>query len=163
MNNETEVIEGEVVEEVKSLTDRQKFAANLRSLADFMEREEGVPLPNLTVKVDLYNLTPEQVPAIAKAFGSAKKEYLGDSFFVLKKNFGELVAIEANWNREKVCTRVVVGQKTVARQVPVAYELKNETVDVVEWRCTDPVLAPRRVAGAFPDGQPVIVVSEEAS
>ena len=154
MSDETQVIEGELVEEVKTLTERQKFAANLRAMADFMEQEEGVPLPSLTVKVDLYNLTPEQVPAIAKAFGSAKKEYLGDSFFVLKKHFGELVAIEANWSREKVCTRVVVGQKTVAKQVPVAYELRNETVDVVEWRCTDPVLAPRKVTAALPDGQP---------
>ena len=154
MREEMEVIEGEVVEESKPLTPRQQFAADLHAMADFMEQNEGVPLPNLMVKVDLYNLAPDQVPAIAKAFGSAKKEYIGDSFFVLKREFWKLVSIEANWTREQVCTKVVVGQKTVARQVPVAYELKNVTEDVIEWRCSDPILAPRKVTAALPNGQP---------
>ena len=154
MNNEMEVIEGEVMEEVKPLTERQKFAADLRVMADFIEQHEEIPLPNLPCKIDLYNLTPEQAPIIAKAFGSAKKEYLGDSFFVLKKFFSDLVSIEATWNREKVCTKVVVGKKTVARQVPIAYELKNVEEEIIEWRCTDPVLTPKVVTTALPDGQP---------
>jgi hypothetical protein len=154
MNNEVEALQGEWVDEVKPLTRRQEYVKNLRAMADFFESQEAVPIPLCNTRIDLFSLSPDEVPAIAKAFGSAKKEYIGDSFFVLKRQFGELLSVEANWNREKVCTRVVVGQKTVARQVPVAYETKNETVDVVEWRCSDPVLAPRKVTAALPDGQP---------
>jgi hypothetical protein len=149
---EVGVIEGEMVEEVKPLSPRQEYVKNLRAMADFFESQEAVPIPSINTRIDLFSLLPNEVPAIAKAFGSSKKEYIGDSFFVLKRKFGDLLSVEANWNREKVCTRVVVGQKTVARQVPVAYETKNEVVDVVEWKCTDPVLAPRTVTPALSDG-----------
>jgi hypothetical protein len=151
--NDEKVLDAEVVDEPKLLTERQQYAKHLREVADFFEEHEDVPIPVLHVRFDLFNLPVSAVPQVARAFGSLKKEYIGDSFFVLKRKFGELLSIEANWNREQVCTRVVVGQKTVAEKVPTAYETVNKTVDVVEWRCTDPVLAPKTVTPVLPSGE----------
>lgn len=148
---EKQVLQGEVVEEKKVLTARQKYANALRELAKFFDEHEEVPIPNIRTIFNLWNLPVESVPIIARAFGQAKKEYIGDSLFVLKRTFGEAASLEANWNRERVCTRVVVGQKQVVEKVPVAFEEVNKTVDVVEWRCSDPVLAPKVVTAALPE------------
>jgi hypothetical protein len=159
---EERILDAEAVEDVKPISERQKYANNLRELAQFFEDHEDVPIPILHVRFDLYSLPVDSVGAIARAFGSLKKEYIGDSFFVLKKFFGEKLSIEANWNRETVCKAVVVGQKQVKERVAVAYEEQIKTVDVVEWRCTDPVLAPRVVTPALDENNSKISLDTES-
>lgn len=127
----------------------QELAQGLRELADFVEeRGHTLPIDNLDVTVhdwvwdDQYYSkretkldAREKMRLIAKALGNAEKVYQGD-YFDLRKKFGP-VRLEFTVNRSKVCERVVVGTKEIPERI-----LEAHTKEIVEWVCTDPILAP---------------------
>lgn len=123
--------------------DRDKLVASLREAADFIE-QNGLKLPisdyDIDVRLTTYlydspelGTAKEQLRKIAKVLGKSEKDYSG-SYFNLKKIFG-CFALEFTANREAVCTKKVVGMKTVP-----AFSQPEREVEVVEWECEDPIL-----------------------
>ncbi len=43
-------------------------------------------------------------------------------------------------NREVVCEKVVTGTREVTRQKAIAFEEETVTEEVIEYRCTEPLL-----------------------
>ncbi|MDP7337678.1 MAG: hypothetical protein QF786_00050 [Vicinamibacterales bacterium] len=106
------------------------FVGGLRDLADWYEAHPEVTLPSSTV-----NIYPDvrEFSAVARAMGSAEKEAVG-SWFVLAKSFGP-ISLEANADRDEVCTKRVVGTRTETKRVPTAFEDREVDVEIVEWDC----------------------------
>jgi hypothetical protein len=121
-------------------TTREDFINGLIELAEFYRERPELELP-YRAELNIFARKAEDLPRIAKLFGTCKKEVLGDSYFVLSRKFG-LLTLEALWGREQVCERVVVGQETVEEEVPVVYEKRTVTRDRIRWDCPKGVLAP---------------------
>lgn len=130
---EPELIEAQEVHGPE-MSKRQEFVKGLRDLAALYEREILLPLPNIDVTVNLFP-EREQLPIIARCLGKCEKDVLTDQWFLLRKSFGRILKIEANWNRREVCTRVVVGKETVKQKVAVSFEEKEVEREIVEWHC----------------------------
>jgi len=129
-----EVMEAEMVEEAPRVqSDHERFVSALRDLADFYDARPTLPIP-CTSRLDVFALQPEDTHRIAKLLGKSRKEVIGDSLFVLKRQFGQF-SLEFNWTRETVCERIVVGTEQVEVPVMVQQGTKTETRDKVEWRC----------------------------
>jgi hypothetical protein len=124
---------------------RQQFIKGLRDIAALYEREVLLPLPTDTT----FNIFPERemLPIIAHALGKCEKDVLSDEWFMLRRSFGSLLKIEANWNRKEVCTRIVVGTEQVTEKVPISFEERTVTKEIVEWHCPGAVtsLPPERL------------------
>ena len=142
---ETHVVDGEYVVGTPTPTKHQRFAANLRILAEFYEMHPDIELPHGEVVFYLWPDGEQDVPKIARAMGKARKGALGDTWFTLERKFGELLVVRAHWSRESVCKRTVVGQKSVQRDVPTSYRTETVLEDVVEWECPK-ILPPRELA-----------------
>jgi hypothetical protein len=118
---------------------REEFIRGLRELADFYERTPGMPLPSETsTSFYLWPNSSDSVGKLAKLLAPAKKEF-SSSFFTLSRKFGS-IKLEISWYKEDVCERVVTGQKQAVEKVPVAYEDRIVTRDIVEWRCPESIL-----------------------
>jgi len=102
-------------------------------LADFCDEHPEIS-PELTSRVIVPLFSKEDLMAAARAWGTAKKE-LDETWFNLVKDFGGGVKLEAYVSRERVCTRRVVGQREVTREVPVTTRTETVMEDVVEWDC----------------------------
>jgi hypothetical protein len=112
----------------------QDFIRGLREFADFLEAHPEVPAPtypDLSIFTDRDGLR-----LAARALPRAEKVGLGDSFFVLRGEFGN-IEVQCMAPREQVCRRVVVGTEEVPEKVVPAH-----TKEVVEWECDEPLLAP---------------------
>jgi len=134
----------EVVKVQEASKEHKEFVSSLRELADFYEARPELQVPH-EVCVNLWYQTPEEAQIVARLLGKVRKEVLGDSFFLLRRQFGPL-KVEAIWNRDQVCERVVVGQETVEERVPATFTTQKVTRDKVEWRCPK-ITAPRLEGG----------------
>jgi hypothetical protein len=123
----------------------QRFADSLREFANFWESNTDLQLPSRAT----FNIWPatRSVGKIARMFGKSKKVTMGDSLFYLRRDFGEYIRLEANWSRDQVCERVVVGQETVTEPVMAQVSTQTVTRDKVEWRCPK-VLEPQELEDA---------------
>lgn len=111
-----------------------EWLSDLRALADFLEANPSL-IPGGGERFYSY-VRPEDFPAAARSLGSAKKEAT-DEFAKLTKGFGKH-QLTLLTDREEVCERVQVGERTVVREVlPEGVELVTEEVTepVYEWRC----------------------------
>jgi len=145
---ETQVVDGEYVGVAgKPLTVHERFAANLRMLADWYEAHPEIEIPAGEIAFYIFPGGEENVPKVAHAMGKARKGTIGDAYFKLERFFGDKLILRACWTREAVCKRKVIGQRTVEREVPVGYRTEKTTEDVVEWECPK-VMAPRELAEA---------------
>ncbi len=128
-------------------SERDELVAGLRELADFLDSPRGLELPSLAVAAtawpyDYHPRTYDRVPGGAKAtmrraaraLGKADKRHEGHFFSLLRK-FGP-VRLELTTSREQVCEKVIIGTKEVPE---VTYPARTE--DVVEWVCSDSLLA----------------------
>lgn len=122
-----------------------KYIAGLREIAAFFEEHpELVPVSGET----FYKfLQLEALPQTARAMGRAQKQTLGDVYFTLTRSFGPH-KLQATWDREKVCEKVVVGQEAVEERVPVIYETRTVMRDKVEWKCPKTVMEPPQLPSA---------------
>lgn len=121
------------------------FADGLRELADFVE-----PRPELFsvyvvagVWLNLFADSREEFAEKARDFGDADKIERGD-WYILRKRFGPH-GVDLNIRREKVCTRVQVGTRTVSAPDPeaaAALPLVETEEPVYEWQCPDSILRP---------------------
>src|SRR5579859_4336784 len=136
------------VAQSRPLTIHQEFARDLRAIADFVEAHPELDVPSLD-RIDIFPYDPKALPKYAAAFGKAAKDILGDSWFILRRTFGA-IKLEATWQRERVCERVVVGQREVPDQIiPAKAEefIPAHKEDVYEWRCPDSILGRKEIGG----------------
>lgn len=117
-------------------TENEKYADGLRALADFYQQHPEMPLPYGDIQ--LFPNGKEELAVIARAMRTFKKSF-SDEMIYLRKTFGpvNLVAMEY---RKKVCKPRVVGTETVKVKKPVTFEEVEETRDILEWDCHEPVL-----------------------
>lgn len=130
-----------------------RFADNARNVAAFMAAfPEGVESPThadvtprgASVKWLIFGENEKdqraRAAAIIRGIGGKWDKAEQSDLFAFSCHHVSGVRLKITVNREQVCMRRVVGQETVVKQVPVAFEDVTETVDVVEWDCA-PVLA----------------------
>jgi hypothetical protein len=132
-----EVIDAEAVPELDSET--QQLARSLRDFADYVEKHPELRFASGGEQTFYLFPRVDELSKVARAFGNAAKDVLGDSFFVLKKQIG-VFTLQASWGREDVCERVVVGREMVEEKVPSAYETRIVERDKVEWKCPKGIL-----------------------
>ena len=119
-----------------NLSDAHKdFIASLRAMANFYEARPDLELPMWT-RFDLFGLKPQDLQRVSLLFAPCEKAVLPD-FFMLRRRFGKSIRLEANWSRETVCERVVVGTEEVDEEVVVSkgVETRMNTGQKVEWHC----------------------------
>lgn len=131
-----------------TLSATQQVARNAETLAQFLATFPEEVEPPSHYHVDHLCPGPEinwlifgdegdqrsRAAAIVRGLGGKwDKRETGNHFRFVTERFG--VRLEIVVDREQVCTARVVGQETVTKQVPTAFEVVTETVDVVEWDC----------------------------
>ena len=140
-----QLVTNEVVEP-KPLSIHAEFARDLRAIADFIEAHPELKLPSLS-RLDIFESDAKSLPKYAAAFGNAAKDVLGDNLFILRRTFGTL-KLEANWQRDLVCERRIVGQREIPDQIVPAKDeefIPAHKEDVYEWRCPDSILGRKQV------------------
>lgn len=162
MTEPTTTIEDRIRQEAadREATLRANRIAGLRALATLLEENPSLELPTgiTTFNVSLVSYstaTPEKEAAIkdslaaaaktlAKAGLKVEKEYT-DSFLTVSAELAPDVTYEVYADREVVCTKKVVGTKTVLKPImsePMhQYQTGTEEVEeeIVEWEC-EPLL-----------------------
>ncbi|MCU1592461.1 MAG: hypothetical protein JWP11_3717 [Frankiales bacterium] len=135
--------------------DRAGYIAGLRALADALEADTALPLPDEGTSSELSVFVQTKTEAVAYARllpGKVDKKVTDGHYgFELHGSLhGLRVLIYAP--RAEVCERVVTGTREVTRVIrdpealaAVPTTTVVETVEDVEWRCT-PLLAPAPVS-----------------
>ena len=123
---------------------RDEYTAGLRELADILDAHPDVPLPfsgrageDFPLRIYLFGLSKEDVVTAVRAFpGPKTKEFSGDYARMGVTLHGLSIVLMPH--RETVCTKRVVGTRTVvtpaapARSATPAHIVKE---DIVEWDC----------------------------
>lgn len=116
------------------------MAETFRALADLLDAH---PDWKVNDHVDPYVLlmpeTVDDARRIVRELGGGEKEFSDHTGWVNHKV--GLGHISVCFDREEVCTRRVIGQKTTVKKVPVAFEEREVIEDIVEWEC-GPLMAP---------------------
>ncbi len=122
------------------IDNRTLFIQGLRDLASFYDAHPQVP-PPYQHQVMVFTDDKATLAAIAKA-GNWEKVW-SDSWFSLKKAFGESLLLEIYVDRSVVCRKVVTG----TRVVPATPATEEREEEVTEWVCDDVSLLgdPRRI------------------
>ncbi len=130
---------------------KQNLIDGLRELADFLTAN-----PELTfwdgVQIDVFANTNEELAKFAKIIAPCEKRSVG-AYLVLERKFAGDVKIHVNRAHDKVCTRVVVGQKTTPAEPEkiITVPAKPERVEeIVEWRCPESILRSEQVLADEP-------------
>ena len=111
------------------------FADGLRALADWIDANPGVvDVPEVTLNVPFFDR--EEFTEAVKALGGHREKIAHDSYFVVRRTFGEGVQLDVYMPREQVCRKVVLGTREVPERVVPA-----RTEEIVEWVCDDSLLA----------------------
>ncbi len=113
------------------------YASGLRELADWIEKNPDIPLPETVLSVYACD-GKDQALAIAKAARPFTKEY-DNSFFRIKKTFGPLT-LRYFFNREDVCVKKVVGKVQVSERYIPGRLVPAHEEEKVEWECHEALL-----------------------
>ena len=106
----------------------------MRSLLDFLEANPIIPIPNFS-SVDAWVYDGGSIADFARAMKPVEKKAFGN-LYILRRDFGNSVALEVNFPRNDVCERVVVDTEDVPEEVTPAH-----TREIVEWVCPESLLA----------------------
>ena len=122
-----------------------EYANGLRLVADFLEANPDVPLPEDTLtSYSLHDKKRLSIVARALSHGGRCEKVYEDTIVNLKRDFGGII-LRYIGVRSNVCTQVKVGTKVVPEQyVPPrpaveAHVVPEHEEAIYEWRC-DPVL-----------------------
>jgi hypothetical protein len=110
----------------------QEFVQRLREVAGFYESHPDLKAPS-SLRIDVWLSTKAQIVDTARKLGEAQKIHQ-ENYFYLRKRFGDYVHLDFNVERSEVCRRIVTG----TRVKPATPET---VVEIVEWRCEEPLLA----------------------
>lgn len=108
---------------------REAFIQGLRQLATYLEERPELPVPPFGETIHVFVSTKEEFQQVARDMGHADKQFNGD-WASLNRKF-ESVEVQYTIERQQVCARKVVG----TREVPAHSE------DIVEWSCSESILA----------------------
>lgn len=134
------------------MNDHTAYANGLRELADWVEAHPDKALPGK--EINCYSLNERgDAAAILSALKPCRKEY-GDEMFYIRRDFGP-ITLSYVFYRAKVCVAKVVGKKVIAevrepaRTIELPEKITPEhTEDIIEWDCSEPLLAPASEQGA---------------
>ena len=122
----------------------QKYAQSLRMIADWFEAHPEIGLPHDAQSFRYFPaVTREQFAIVAKALGSCQKVFDDDTLIELHRTFGA-ITFQAIAMRKNVCTRRVVGVKTIPERIIEAHTERERKEEIVEWDCDEPLLAETR-------------------
>lgn len=139
------------------MTDRTAYVQGLRDLADALDANPTIPLPDrfFTTRVtspdDLDDdrkreYAKRRAAEIARAIPARVDKRTFGSLFALATSFGP-IKFEVFFDREHVCERIVTGTRTVTEDEPDPDEVAKlpkrtitREVEDVEWRCPDSLL-----------------------
>ena len=109
------------------MTEKEKYVASLREIANFYEGASD-ELPRPVINRECFSLAATIIPVILKDCKRVEKAAVG-GYIELRKalTYGALVF---NFAQDKVCERKVVGQTWVPE-----YKTEAHFVDQVEWEC----------------------------
>lgn len=125
-------------------------ADKLRNLADWLDAHPSAVIDDIDfidsrfsagpVKISWFGFdSAETLAAAARAIGGRWEKKAGEYLFTLEQEVIPGFVFKLGGNRDRVCTKVVTGQRTVEVPDPDA-PLVTVTEDIVEWRCL-PLLA----------------------
>lgn len=123
---------------------RAEYVKGLRDLADFFEKNPQLPHPACNT-VNIMVNDKEQLAAFAKV-GTWEKVY-SDTWFMLRRQFGEDLTLDVNIFRSSVCRAVEVGEKHVPAQPAQPARIEK----VYEWVCDDASLLGARTQPTTPE------------
>lgn len=152
LQNKTDLNEAErkELEDLVELYPRQRKIDDVRLFIDYMETHPAIPMPYIsefTVYCNQYDddykdnegktkeYMRQVVRELKRTFGMVKKDH-SDSSFAWVVTFGESLRVKFSCSRKNVCVPKVVGVREIAAMVVPA-----RTEDIIEWDCTDSVLA----------------------
>ena len=113
---------------------RTQTINDVRAMLDFLEANPELELPWFGTFNSFPE--PEDIGKVAQMMAPLTKKTKGDAYYVLARKFG-VISLEANFDHENVCERVVTGTKEIAEKITPAH-----TEDIVEWVCPDSLLNP---------------------
>jgi len=117
-----------------ALNQRVKKLDAMYRMIDFLKENPDIPAPFFG-QMDAFSYDSDSLPEIARAMKPVTKE-VSDTFYVLRRSFGNGVNLHVNFARDEVCERIVTGTEEVPEKVIEAY-----TKEIVEWVCPDTILA----------------------
>lgn len=100
-------------------------------LTRWIEENPSLPLPtSFTLSYYFYgNSAKEEMVSLMKSLPQTTKNYSG-SYFHISHHFGPNIDLSAMTNREKVCTKKVLGFKDIPEKTVAAHR-----EEIVEWEC----------------------------
>lgn len=108
------------------------YANSLRCLAAWYDAHPEMPEP--TTNLAIYSLdTKEEAAMAARALGTFHKSF-SEWNLTLNKEFGQ-ITLAVVFSRAGVCTRKVVGVKTIPAEYVEAHVNPARTEEIVEWEC----------------------------
>lgn len=127
-----------------SVLQRQESIRGLRALADLLEQNPSLPVPDLTAvawSIDWggQDDDAERLAEFARTLPGRVEKEVSNSLFELHARLAEGVTYTIRAMRDAVCNRRQVGTKTVQREVPVETRTEVTQEPVYEWDC-QPVL-----------------------
>jgi hypothetical protein len=129
---------------------RQRRIDDMQLFINYLQDHPEVPCPQwytFTTYCDVYDdnyvldeeaskkFMRDLVLELKRAFRIVKKVHT-NNYFGWSVKFGDDLTAEWKIARKVVCTAKVVGQREVPEYVAPAH-----TEDIIEWECSDPVLA----------------------
>lgn len=129
---------------------RQRKLDDLQLFLDYMQNHPDIPMPyfgGFTVYCNQYddNYKDDQektksymrtiVRELKRTFGKVEKRHT-DTEFSWRVTFGSDLTVDFSCSRKNVCVPKVVGRREIAETI-----LPARTEDIIEWDCTDSVLA----------------------
>lgn len=120
---------------------RANQIAGIRQFIDIMEANPSLTLPYHLTSVTEYVYSKEELAQWTKALPGKKDKSQTDDYFIVETRLNEHFTVKVQTSRKNVCERVVTG--TELKEVDVYPEPVKalKEVDIVEWVCTEPLLA----------------------
>lgn len=110
---------------------RAEYVEGLRQLANLLEGDEKIPLPEATLSSYRLN-TKAEAAELIRNLGSCRKEY-NDSLFNVTKKLGG-ITYQVIFRRDAVCEAKVIGKKILPAR-PAQPAQPEQEVDDIQWVC----------------------------
>lgn len=111
---------------------RAEFVAGLRQVADWLEAHPEVDHFDPCINIYTMNSKDEAV-AVGRAFRTFEKTYTDDYFNIIK-SFGA-IQLRYIFQRGEICTKHVVGTKSIPDYYSPGHLVPAHDEEVVEWDC----------------------------
>jgi hypothetical protein len=117
----------------------EEFCKGLRQLADWYEVNPQINKPSYMLSVYCTTEDKDVAIATAQALRTFKKDYT-QSFFTMSKEFSG-ITLTFYFSRDEVCTKKVLGTKSVPDRYEPGYLVAAHEEEIVEWECPESLLA----------------------